>query len=236
MRTLPHALQAPSWSGHPRLVHGFTTRLGADGHTLDLGKGADETTWARAATVVGGGGLGVARMSQVHGATVLQAHGPGLVGEADAMWTQVPGLLLAVRTADCVPILLLGEGAVAVVHAGWRGVAAGVVAAAMEAFPEARPRALVGPCISVAHYEVGEEVVEGIVAAGVPAQAFVRRPTGAPRPLVDVGAAAMHQLRACDVVDVERMALCSFADLRLHSHRRDRRASGRMAGLIGRRR
>ena len=105
--------------------------------------------------------------------------------------------------------------------------------AALRAFPGPTPRAVVGPCISSAHYEVGEEVVEGIASSGVPTAAFVHRPAGAPRPFADVGAAAIHQLRACGVTEVERISLCSFADARLHSHRRDQAASGRMAGLIG---
>ena len=70
-------------------------------------------------------------VSQVHGATVIEARRPGNLGEADAIFTTRPGLPVAVGTADCVPIILEGPDVAAVVHAGWRGVVAGVVPAAI---------------------------------------------------------------------------------------------------------
>ena len=110
--------------------------------------------------------LGIAHhwawMSQVHGTSLLEVDGPGPAGEGDALLTARPGLPLAVRTADCVPIVMHGPGAVAVVHAGWRGLAAGVVERTREVMEQAglpADRAAIGPAIGPCCYEVGDEVV-----------------------------------------------------------------------------
>ena len=115
----------PAFAAQKNIVHGFTSILDVDGQRLDLGRGSTSTDWARAARSIGADDMGTAFVSQVHGKTVLWAEQPGLVGEADAVLTRVPGLLVAVRTADCVPILVAGKTAVGAIHAGWRGLAAG---------------------------------------------------------------------------------------------------------------
>ena len=100
---------------------------------------------------------------QVHGSKVVQADVPGLHGEADALVTTVPILPLTVAVADCVPIVLEGDGAVGIVHAGWRGAAAGVATAAVVAMAGlgAPPlRAAIGPGIGPCCFEVGPEVSE----------------------------------------------------------------------------
>ena len=102
-----------------------------------------------------------ATVRQVHGSAVAVADRPGDQGEADAIVTTVPGLGLAVFTADCIPIVLEGPGVVAVVHAGWRGLVAGVVASArtaMEALGRPPLRAALGPAIGPCCFEVGPEV------------------------------------------------------------------------------
>lgn len=208
----------------PGLLHGFTSASGPD-----LGRQASAADWAEAARLVGLPGAGVARASQVHGREVLVAAAPGLVGEGDALITEVPGLLVAVRVADCVPILVAGEGFVAAIHAGWRGIAQNIVGAALAG---RRGRwAVVGPCISPDSYEVGDEVIAGIADAGVPAAVFVRQ--GARRAHADLRAAAVWQLHAAGVTDVDVLDVCTFKDPVLHSHRRDGAAAGRQAGLIG---
>lgn len=100
---------------------------------------------------------------QIHGATVHRVSAPGLQGEGDAMWTDRPGVPLAVFTADCLGVVLLAEHAVGVAHAGWRGAAGGVVPALakeMEAAGHVPSKALIGPRIGPCCFEVGPEVAE----------------------------------------------------------------------------
>jgi hypothetical protein len=154
-----------------------------------------------------------------------------LVGEADALITDVKGLLIAVRTADCVPILVAGQGVVAAIHAGWRGLAAGVIPQTIRKLSGAGPFvAAVGPAIGVSCYEVGEEVVTGIGCL-VPEEAFVLR--NRIRPHVDLAAAAAYQLRDAGIDNVEVTNICTFSDDRLWSHRREADQAGRQAGLVG---
>ena len=98
---------------------------------------------------------------QVHGTTVVAATVPGKLGDADAIVTASPGIPIAVATADCVPVIIEATTAVAVVHAGWRGAAAGVVPTALQFLIDRghQPqRAAIGPAIGPCCYEVGPEV------------------------------------------------------------------------------
>jgi len=102
-------------------------------------------------------------VSQIHGNGVVEAMEPGSIGEADALFSAVGGLPMTVATADCVPIILEGESIAAVIHAGWRGLDAGVIPAALRAIGEAghRPdRAAIGPAIGPCCYEVGADVAD----------------------------------------------------------------------------
>lgn len=232
-------LQAPRLRRRADVRHGFTTRVTSTGARLDLGTEATPGAWAAVARSIGVPGAAVARVHQVHGRVVHRVRAGGVAGQGDGLWTTEPGLVLAVRTADCVPVLLaLGEPAVAVaaVHAGWRGVAAEILAAAVHALrsvdPSAPIEAAIGPAISGPRYEVGEEVVEAIVATGVPEDAFVQRPPGAPRPFADVRAAAHHQLAALGVSTIEQLPHCTFDDLQLWSHRRQGLERGSLAAVI----
>ncbi len=160
---------------------------------------------------------------------------------ADALVTDRPDHLLVIRVADCVPILLSAPGgeAVAAVHAGWRGVAAGVILNAVEAMP-CEPGALaavIGPCISVEHFEVGPEVVEAFNEVGL--GETVDHSTHA-RPHIDLRRAARHQLAAAGVRNerIDAAAGCTYRDeVEFFSHRRDVThrglpATGRMAAVI----
>ena len=100
-------------------------------------------------------------VTQVHGADVVEASQPGRLGEADAIYTVREALPVAVATADCVPVILEGPRVAAVVHAGWRGAANGVVGAALTHLTRRGltvERAAVGPAIGPCCYEVGPEV------------------------------------------------------------------------------
>ena len=104
-----------------------------------------------------------AYLNQVHGAAIITATDGGNRGDGDALVTTRPRLPLIVATADCVPIAIEAEGAVAVVHAGWRGAVAGVLRAALETLNRegfTPRRAGLGPAIGPCCYEVGDEVAE----------------------------------------------------------------------------
>ncbi|NKI36261.1 peptidoglycan editing factor PgeF [Wenzhouxiangella sp. XN79A] len=169
-------------------------------------------------------------LRQIHGVDVIHLDDwrPGV--EADAAWTDRPGRVVAVLTADCLPVLLADcEGrCVAAVHAGWRGLAAGVLEAAVAALPVApdRLRAWIGPRIGPAAYEVDGPVRD---ALGEHDRAF--RPTRPGHWQVDLAAIAIERLRASGISDPVDSGLCTAADpARLFSHRRDGR-SGRQATL-----
>jgi polyphenol oxidase len=201
-------------------------------------------------------------LDQVHGADVI-ALGPGRTmvqpsapPRADAAVTREPRRVLAIQVADCLPILLAARdcSAVGAVHAGWRGLAAGVLEAAVRALGVG-PSAILawlGPGIGAAHFEVGEEVREaflhhgdgGRIAGGSPgplpararaqphpaASAFVRNARG--RWQCDLAALARLRLEGLGVRGVYGGNWCTFADpARFFSYRREGRC-GRMAALI----
>ena len=179
---------------------------------------------------------GIAGAKQVHSATVLTAAGPGGSGEGDALVTAAPRLALTVVTADCVPLLLEAGEPVAAVHAGWRGVVAGVVGATVDrllaegAPPPARWTAWVGPAIGPCCYEVGGDVAERVAAASGP-EAVVARPGG--RPHVDLVAAVRRQLADRGVEDVRVLPLCTRCEEEsLWSYRRSGARAGRNLAAI----
>jgi YfiH family protein len=182
----------------------------------------------------------VALVDQVHGDAVLAIDAPtgplATAGAADAMYTVARGVALAVRVADCVPVVLATPRAVGVAHAGWRGVAARIVpktVAAMLAETGERPEevvAAIGPHIGQAAFEVGDEVVEGIAASGVVPALFTARAPGG-RAHVDLGAALGAQLRGIGVAQVGEIGACS-TEPRFFSYRRDAGRTGRMVGVV----
>ncbi len=197
----------------------------------------------------------VVRMRQVHGSDVHVVDGAWLersrlraadvpagstvelvaarsLVEADGRVTDVPGVALLVRVADCVPVLLADHerGVVGAAHAGRNGLVVGVVPATVARMRELgadRLVAWVGPSICGRCYEVPEEM-RSEVAAAVPEAAAE---TSWGTPAVDVGAGVVAQLRAEDVevVDASR---CTREDTELWSHRRDGAAAGRLGGLV----
>ncbi len=172
----------------------------------------------------------VAWLEQVHSATVLEAV-PGVNGPADALTTDRRGLALCVVTADCVPVLLAAPGRVAAVHAGWRGLAAGVVPTALARFGTGPVSAWIGPAIGVCCYEVGEEVAAEVARAS---SAAVVRPGPRGRPHIDLAAAAALQLRRHGVREIHRLGLCTRCDDRLRSYRREGAGAGRNLAVIRR--
>jgi YfiH family protein len=182
---------------------------------------------------------------QVHGDGVLVIEDPGsaaAVGtaSADATLSGHPGLACGVRSADCVPILLADReaGRVAAVHAGWRGVTGKVLAAAVARLRSlgSRPGALVaaiGPHISVAAFEVGEDVALALARASSAEHPVKREPGQKPR--VDLSAIVRAQLLDLGITNdaVEDIGGCTYSDpAKFFSFRRDGRESGRMLSAI----
>jgi YfiH family protein len=170
-------------------------------------------------------------MRQVHGPEVLTVTRPGehAGAEADAAVTAVPEAAVAVHTADCVPVVLLADGAVGVAHAGWRGLLAGVVgrtAEAMGALGHPPTRAVIGPCIRATSYEFGEHDLALVAARWGDA---VRATTAAGTPALDVPAGVRAALAEVGVHDVVDDGLDTATDpVRFWSHRA-RAETGRMA-------
>ena len=203
---------------------------GFSGDAWDLGTGASDAHWAAAVESVGAPGLPVAIASQVHGAAVLRVDAGGMAGEGDALVTKEEGLLLAVRVADCVPIVAVGPSSVAAIHAGWRGLAAGVIGAAVEAMGGASA-AVVGPCICGVCYQVGREVLDGI-APRVPLQNFAVERGG--HLYANLKEAARWQLASAGIDRVDVLDACTQCSPGYHSYRRDGDKAGRQVGMVGR--
>ncbi|NNK32074.1 MAG: peptidoglycan editing factor PgeF [Xanthomonadales bacterium] len=173
-------------------------------------------------------------LKQVHGKRVVR-HGEAAASscEADAVLAWEPEAVCAVMTADCLPVLFCSRQGdrVAAAHAGWRGLAAGVLPATVSALdsPPGELLAWLGPAIGPARYEVGREVAEAF--SGGYAEAF--RPSGE-RWLMDLYAIARIQLRHCGLEAIYGGEFCTYSEPdRFFSHRRDG-ATGRMASLVWR--
>jgi YfiH family protein len=175
---------------------------------------------------------------QVHGAEVVDAVDvvAGAEPVADASVARVTGRVCAVLTADCLPVLLCDRSgvAVAVVHAGWRGLAAGVIEAtvAKMACPAGSLLAWLGPAISQPAYEVGPELRDAFVGRHAEAAAAFR--PGKPGKFhADLYLLARQRLLSSGVQDVYGGGFCTYGDARrFYSYRRDGAASGRMASVI----
>ncbi len=189
-----------------------------------------------------GGAQAVRWCRQVHGRILASLsrepgnplQGAACVGRCDGLLTDEPGIVVAVRTADCVPVLIHGGGVVAAVHAGWRGAAAGIVPRAVRRFeveygvPAGELTAVLGPHVGSCHYEVGSEVVEALGrVAGDPGEWLHEG-------RVDLGAIIVHQLVMAGVgpFGAERVGGCTACDPRLASYRRDGDAAGRQWSAV----
>ena len=185
--------------------------------------------------------------NQVHGTEVRRVgrrDAGTAMPPADALWTDEDGVALAVLVADCLPVLLSARDgrAVAVAHAGWRGLAAGVLESTLRALQQgcgcraAELVAWLGPCIGPRHFEVGADVLRAFGDASGVDSAFRWQPRsdGSPRWRADLPALARQRLRALGVDAIGGGEHCTYEDrLRFFSHRRDGR-TGRQAALVWR--
>ncbi|HWB83926.1 MAG TPA: peptidoglycan editing factor PgeF [Bryobacteraceae bacterium] len=204
-----HVYRVPALDALPWLVHGFGTHL--SGIPSELSS--------------------LATLKQIHSANIVAAVGrSGELGFGDALLEDQPGHAVAVKTADCIPILLVDERnrAVAAVHAGWRGTVQRIAARAIDAMHRefgTQPEdlhAAIGPGIGKCCYEVGPEVAEQFSVAG--------------RAHIDLAGTNRHQLIECGVV-TERVYLANLCTMcggaQFDSFRRDREAAGRMYSFAG---
>jgi YfiH family protein len=222
------------------IPHVFTTRVGAEGRELDLGA-LDAAARERIARAAGCDGTPLVAVTQVHGAEVLvlgagELPPPG--AEADGIVSARADVLVGVHVADCVPVLLARTDGtlVAAVHAGWRGLVAGVIPRALERLGGRELVAAIGPCLSRERFEVGPEVTAAFARAGL--AATVHEPAGV-RARIDLRAAATLQLRAGGVERIDVSDRCTYGHAAEHwSYRRDvthgsRARTGRLGAFVG---
>ncbi|MBK1731715.1 peptidoglycan editing factor PgeF [Thiococcus pfennigii] len=236
----------PTWPAPPGVRALATTRLGGvslgpyRGLNLADHVGDDPAAVARnRALLAGQAGLPAEPdwLHQVHGCTVATAGTAEACAEADAIVAERPGLVCAVLTADCLPVLLCDRAGerVAAVHAGWRGLAGGVLEAAIARLggPPEQVLAWLGPAIGPRAFEVGPEVRACFIAAD-PAAAQAFRPRPPDRWLADLYGLARQRLARAGVTRVWGGEYCTYGDAgRFFSYRRDG-TCGRMATLIWR--
>lgn len=239
-----------------RIPHAFSTRIGGISRgpfaSLNFGNPnpCDDRdppenireNYRRLLEAAGCPGRELVEVHQVHGCEVHTARrgqpahdGPNST-KADAIVTSDPSRALAVRTADCVPVLLASADGqhVSAVHAGWRGVVSGVVPAAVDGLKHdgaEETLAAIGPSIGPDAFEVGPEVVaefRRVFGADAP----VREQPGG-KPHIDLKEAIATQLRRLGITGVDVSAHCTVRDQELFfSHRRDHGVTGRMASVI----
>jgi YfiH family protein len=258
------ALLRPRWSAPPAVGAAMSTRAGGVSTgpwaALNLGLAAgDDPAAVRENRRRFAAALQAVPvwLWQVHGARVLHLKGDAAAAQAqadaepaDAAWTDEPGLACTVSVADCLPVLLCAPDgrAVAAVHAGWRGLAAGILPATVLALARGSGcapqdlRAWLGPCIGPAAFEVGADVLQAFGVdpqraagrRGVARFRFMPRPDGSPRWRADLQGLARDALRAAGVTGTRARRLCTAADdSAFFSFRRDG-VTGRMAAAIWR--
>lgn len=232
----------PDWPVAPRVKALITTRAGGLSHgpyaSFNLGAQVGDDPDAvshnreRLRAVLPGDPLW---LHQVHGNDVVDAAAVSGIPTADAAFTRVRHIVCAVQTADCMPVLLAARdgSVVGVAHAGWRGMASGVIEAALQAMGVAPDQVLayLGPAIGPNAFEVGEDVLRAFTAQDGGAQtAFKAKAEG--KYHADLYALARRRLEQIGVRDIHGGGFCTCEESgRFYSYRRDKR-TGRMASLI----
>jgi polyphenol oxidase len=170
---------------------------------------------------------------QSHSDTIVQVHDIARDYECsgDALFISrelKSRLILGIRTADCVPLLIASARSIALVHAGWRGLANGIIAKTLALFKDNEPLSvLIGPCGGKDTYQVGDEVLIAIGASSV----SVFQSTG--KYLLNMPAVAQKQILACHPqAQIFNTDVCTISDLNFHSYRRDGDNSGRNLSFI----
>ncbi|MBN1225190.1 MAG: peptidoglycan editing factor PgeF [Candidatus Aminicenantes bacterium] len=222
-------LVIPQLEKIPWLVHGFGTKLWKEK------KMARTSELSRFRSV---------HLKQVHSdIIVLIKTRPAKVLTGDAMLTEASGILLTIKTADCLPVILAERQgkAIAAVHCGWKGSQKRLVqkiVKAMQGYFACRPQDLLtglGPCISGGCYEVGEDVYSDYRRAGLNAVGFQRHPSQKGKYLLDLKEVNRFQLMELGVLEehIFSIDLCTHCEGDLWSYRRDRRTAGRLVNFVG---
>jgi YfiH family protein len=175
-------------------------------------------------------------LKQVHSNRVVAAHAVSDGIEADAAWTDRPGIACVVMTADCLPILLACDGHpwVAAVHGGWRGLAGGIIEATLNSCTHTRGslHAWLGPAIGPTVFEVGDDVVQAFTQRYGASMQRHFQPVDRTHWLANLYGIASQILADCGVTSVTGGGLCTYRDAtRFFSYRRDGQ-TGRMASVI----
>jgi YfiH family protein len=231
----------PDWPAPASIKSCVTTRAGglslAPFDSFNLGDHVDD----RPEAVAGNRLLLTSRLRvhpawlrQVHGVTVVQAD-PGQVAEGDASWTDTPGVACTIMTADCLPVLFCTRDGrrVAAAHAGWRGLAAGVLEATADSLQVAPDQILVwlGPAIGQPSFEVGAEVREAFISTHPETSPAFLPSINAGRFMANIYMLARLRLAAHGITAVYGGGFDTVTDLRFFSYRRSAR-TGRFASLI----
>ncbi len=226
----PAYLSLPGFADHPSIWHGFGTRA------LDEAGLAAEAE-ARGLRVVG---LDQQHSNIIHVLTEPSERPPA----GDGLVTARSGLLLVIRTADCLPVLAadVESGVVAAVHCGWRGTSRRIMqkmVTAVEALPGCRIDRLqlaMGPSIAGTCYEVGEDVRLHFSRRGLSTAHFSRHARGRKTYHLDLRAANLEQLREAGVKAANIFSIngCTHCEKNLYSYRRDAQQAGRLLNFIGR--
>ncbi len=252
-------LDAPQWDAPANVLAAMSTRVGgistAPFDSLNLGYSTPDNrssvaaNEARVANALGIDPLAIRWVYQVHGNAVqlaesLPENAPlsGTVIEGDAIVSRTPGLVCGVKVADCLPVLFssVNGRVVAAAHAGWRGLAAGVVENTVSAMDCAAEEivAWLGPCIGKDRFEVGDDVKTAFLEATPIAERDLIAASFRPlaiegKYLCDLRSIASTRLRAIGVTKIAATHACTFSEpARYFSHRRDR-LTGRMAAFVG---
>lgn len=231
----------PEWPAPSQVKACVTTRTGgvslAPFDSLNLGDHVDDDLDAvleNRRRLTHAFAIEPAWLRQVHGVNVVQAD-PGRIVEADGSWTSTPGIACTAMTADCLPALFCNRAGtrVAAAHAGWRGLAAGVLEAAVESLAAEPDDVLVwlGPAIGPQAFEVGPEVREAFMQQlPVTERAFVPS-CNSDNFMADIYQLARLRLAARGVTAVYGGGFCTVTEPRFFSYRRSPR-TGRFASLI----
>ncbi len=236
-----HDWISPDWPAPARVKTCVTTRAGgvslAPYDSLNLGEHVGDEPVAVAKNrqrLLSQLGCKPAWLCQVHGVAVVEAT-PDQVAEADASWTATPGIACAVMTADCLPALFCDRAGsrVAAAHAGWRGLAAGVLEATLDTLAIAPEDTLVwlGPAIGPQAFEVGAEVREAFLSQHAQAEQAFSASHNPGRYMADIYQLARIRLAARGVTAIYGGDFCTYNDPRFYSYRRAAQ-TGRFASLI----
>lgn len=176
-------------------------------------------------------------LNQVHGTTVVQADQQYMQVTADAAYTHSPNVICAVLAADCLPVLLCDKDAtcVAAVHAGWRGLAAGIIEKTIDTLqvPGEQLLAWLGPAIGPSMFEVGRELMQQFVAMDPHATKAFKPAAVKNKWLADIYVLARQRLAQRNVTAVYGGEYCTYSEAELfYSYRRDKQKTGRMGSLI----